>query len=277
MKLGLSTLLFVKSTIEDAVRATAELGADYIEVIYDMPHFPPGFDPKSLGGLKQLIDSHGLGVSIHGSFWDLNAVSHYPSLRQLIVSQTKDAIEACQVLEGDVVSVHPGFCHFKEVEALLEEAKRFYREFIAKCQPYAQERGVVLAVENTSTRASCPYTADELEELMKDFEGLRLTLDVAHAYLAARRQDKPTPEDEVIRMIQRFKDRLSAIHLHDNRGRWDEHLPPGEGEIDFKPIVKALKEVDYRGPLIVELWDPENPREAGSKGLSYTRKLLHRK
>ena len=274
MRLGLSTLLFVKSTIEDAAETTAELGAEYIEVIYDMPHFPPGFDPRALHKLKRVIDSHGLGVSVHGSFWDLNAVSHYPSLRQLVIDQTKHAIEACQILEGEVVSVHPGFCHFKEVEALLEEAKGFYNEFVAECQPYAQERGVRFAIENTATRASCPYSVDELEVLMENFEGLGLTLDVAHAYLAARRQDKLKPEGEVVGMIRRFKDELSAIHLHDNHGHWDEHLPLGEGEIDFKPIVGALREIGYRGPLIVELWNPENPREAGHSGLNYIKKLL---
>ena len=48
MKIGLSGLLFPRVAVEDAISNVAELGADCVEVIFDMPHFPPDFDMRRL-------------------------------------------------------------------------------------------------------------------------------------------------------------------------------------------------------------------------------------
>jgi len=34
---------------------------------------------------------------------------------------------------------------------------------------------------------------------------------------------------------------MAEIHIHDNHGLTDEHLPPGEGQIDFELLFKLLK------------------------------------
>ena len=83
MKIGLSSLLFVKASLEDAIKGIAEVGADYIEIICDLPHFMPDFDLAELKKLKELLDSCRLGVSIHSTFWDLNPASHYSEIRKL--------------------------------------------------------------------------------------------------------------------------------------------------------------------------------------------------
>jgi sugar phosphate isomerase/epimerase len=55
--------------------------------------------------------------------------------------------------------------------------------------------------------------------------------------------------------------------VHDNHGKRDEHLPPGDGDIDFKPIAGALRSISYNGLLIAEPWDPEHQLEAGRKAM----------
>ncbi len=274
MKIGLSSLLFVNSTIEDAAKATAELGFDYIEVIYDLPHFGPDFEPEALRELRELIASHGLGVSVHATLWDLNPASHYPILRDLTLTQVKRSIDACEVLEGDVVVVHPGRCPVPERGEVLSRAVRWYREFIGECWRYASERGIKLAPENIDG-AHYPYSdASQLKVLAQDFEGLGITFDVGHAYLAQKRQGARAPEENMARQLREIGDYLAHVHLHDNKGTWDDHLPPGRGEINFEPIVKALRAVKYDGLVVVELWDPKKPNETARRGLAATRGLF---
>ena len=46
-----------------------------------------------------------------------------------------------------------------------------------------------------------------------------------------------------------------TTHVHDNRGRTDDHLVPFDGTIDWPAALMALSKVGYTGPLVFELPD----------------------
>ena len=52
-----------------------------------------------------------------------------------------------------------------------------------------------------------------------------------------------------------FADRLSAVHLHDNRGIYDsdDHMIPYDGKVDFNRVAKELANAGYNGTLMAEL------------------------
>lgn len=50
-----------------------------------------------------------------------------------------------------------------------------------------------------------------------------------------------------------FKDRILAVHLHDNDKSDDLHLLPFDGTIDWKYVMNKLKECNYNGPITMEL------------------------
>jgi sugar phosphate isomerase/epimerase len=53
-------------------------------------------------------------------------------------------------------------------------------------------------------------------------------------------------------MIRALGKRLGALHIHDN-DRWkDLHQIPFAGSIDWNAVVKALKDVDYKGEFTLE-------------------------
>jgi sugar phosphate isomerase/epimerase len=274
MKLGLSTLLFPKVSIEDAVKTSAELGAECIEIIFDLPHFPPEYELRTLGDLKGIIDSYELEVAVHASLWDLNPASHYRAIRDLTIVQVKRSIDACRLLGGEIVVTHPGHCPAREVEGVLKGTRSRFREFVEACWRHARELGITFTVENVD-RADFPYsTVEELKQLAEGFEGLGITYDVGHAYLARRKEKLKDPEADIAGAIKKAGELLIHVHLHDNRGFKDDHLPPGEGEIDFEPILGVLKDIGYRGHLIAELWGPENSFEVGRKGLERIKQML---
>jgi sugar phosphate isomerase/epimerase len=57
-------------------------------------------------------------------------------------------------------------------------------------------------------------------------------------------------------------DMLASLHVHDNHGlaTGDEHLPPGQGTVAWPEVLRALRDVHYQGPFMMEVF----PREAGS-------------
>ena len=70
-------------------------------------------------------------------------------------------------------------------------------------------------------------------------------LDIGHA---AMKGVNATPVD----MIKTLGNKIEALHIHDNNGVTDGHYIPGAGVVDFKGVVKALKEVNYNGYFTLE-------------------------
>ena len=55
--------------------------------------------------------------------------------------------------------------------------------------------------------------------------------------------------------VRAFGERIHSAQLSDNRGRVDEHMTIGEGTIDFRRVLAALRRIQFAGPLIIELFD----------------------
>ena len=53
--------------------------------------------------------------------------------------------------------------------------------------------------------------------------------------------------------FSRFKDRIFAVHLHDNDKSGDRHLLPFDGTLDWDNVVKELKTNGYTGPVTLEI------------------------
>ena len=71
-----------------------------------------------------------------------------------------------------------------------------------------------------------------------------LTLDVGHLLCMNELPIGPH--------ITKWKDRLWNVHIEDMKRNLHEHLMFGEGEIDFKEVFGALKQIDYQGGVFVE-------------------------
>jgi sugar phosphate isomerase/epimerase len=72
-----------------------------------------------------------------------------------------------------------------------------------------------------------------------------LTLDIGHLHCQG--------EVPISDHLRQSKDWLWNIHIEDMRKGVHEHLLFGEGEIDFVPVFRTLKEIGYSGGVHVEL------------------------
>jgi sugar phosphate isomerase/epimerase len=48
------------------------------------------------------------------------------------------------------------------------------------------------------------------------------------------------------------------VHVNDNKGQRDDHLPPGDGGIDWPHVISELRRLDFHGVLVLELSGSEH-------------------
>jgi len=86
-----------------------------------------------------------------------------------------------------------------------------------------------------------------LDHLFDKFKDIELLLDLGHANMGK----KPLHDY----YFRKFKDRIGHIHMHDNDGSHDQHLPIGKGTINWKKIVRHLKRINYDNTITFEVFD----------------------
>mgnify|MGYP001434034413 CR=1 FL=1 len=128
---------------------------------------------------------------------------------------------------------------------------------------FAKNNNSVLALENTEE------DVDILKQVFDKIPEIYFCLDIGHANLFA-------PENRSINLIENFGKVLKHIHLHDNIGgdaeKFDLHLPLGAGRIDFVPIFDKLKEINYSGNIVLEIYKPDE--EYRKISIDRTKKLI---
>src|SRR5882762_2628560 len=113
---------------------------------------------------------------------------------------------------------------------------------------HAKNVGVTLCVENTTSELGQPeYLRAFVDETR--LTGLRCNFDVGHAFL----RDGAEAE-RIEKAFGPMRDLVASVHLHDNHGEKDEHLPPYEGSIDWNNALVVLKSAPERNlPITLEL------------------------
>jgi sugar phosphate isomerase/epimerase len=137
---------------------------------------------------------------------------------------------------------------------------------------HAHHTGVTICVENTMSEMGDPgYLRDFVDETR--LTGLRFNFDIGHANLS------DFPENERLeKSFAPLRDLASSVHLHDNRGEKDEHIPPYDGTIDWPAAIKLLKAApEPKLPLVLELKEKTGPEApSAAEQLTAARKSLDR-
>ena len=153
------------------------------------------------------------------------------------------AIECTAEAGGEICVIHP--CNSKSAE----ENAEMYQRLI----PFAKDHGVKIATENmwnrapdkTIIRAACSDPVDFCRHIDILNGEIVACLDIGHAEMR-------TLETSAVELIHALGDRLQALHIHDNDCLNDTHQLPFTMDIDFEPIVKALKDIGYKGYFTLE-------------------------
>lgn len=135
----------------------------------------------------------------------------------------------------------------------LDELRERNLEYFAPFLKTAEKAGVGLAMENLADAfsegaRSRTYTATpgELIDLVDAFDHplVGILWDTGHAHLQGLDQGQA---------LRAIGSRLKGTHIADNDGRWDQHLMPFLGKVDWKAVMEALWAIDYAGDFTYEI------------------------
>jgi sugar phosphate isomerase/epimerase len=168
-----------------------------------------------------------------------------PHHRHAAIGAILGAGRALKRLGGSLVVVHPSDLprHDADVRARLRDCQ----ESLARLADSCAHDGLTLVVESPLPHLIGGHP-DEFAQILQPLdERVGVCLDTGHTALGRHWH----------RFVEVSGSRLIHVHASDNRGQFDDHLPPGEGHLDWRDIRDSLRRAKFAGWVMLELGCPE--------------------
>ena len=260
-RLSVSQYTVLTSPIPRGLDLLARTGIPGIEIFMEGPDW---WDPGILHRIAQARGMFSGPLSVHPPAWDINIASYTKPVRDMSIEVYGQSIEWTRYLGGTYVVLHVGWRGTLELPRTecLVRAEQAIRALASR----ARDAGIALAVENVGWFGQEICDQTEFAELIWRLPaGVGALLDVGHALLAG--WDIPAA-------ARVLAPRMVAMHLHDNDGRSDQHLPIGQGRIDWETLLPLLPDMPEGCHFILE-YAPGTPLESVRQGGEQVDRLLN--
>ena len=264
LKLGISTWSIGTSTI-DALELIDSLGFEYVEFWY----YNDIKDRRE--EIIQLLSSYKLKPqSLHSPFTENFNIAHLnEKIRIRAIDNLTKVIEIASFYNCKYIVIHPGIGVFDSYED-YSLAKDMLVDSLKALERILEEYDMYILLENMTIHKSkfrIGTKVNELVKLIKDnsLERVGICLDTGHSNYNAI--------DPSIEAIEAGK-LLKSLHVNDNDGFSDSHKVPGEGSINWKSFMKALKRINYNGVFLYEVYGANNAKPVLEKVLKISEVLL---
>jgi len=243
---GLSTGCFYRTPILEALPLVSEGGFHLIEVCSFPAHLDYHDREQTAATAARMRELGITANSMHAPFAEhIDISSHNHEQREDSVRELCLAAEAAAALGCRYLVLHPGP---EQTGAPAPEdwywRMRHAAEGLNRVATRCRELRLTLLLENMLPHLLFGHASDMLWLLGAIREtNVGTCLDTGHAWLSG---DLPT-------VVHKLSGHLRMLHVNDNRGKGDDHLPPGEGHIDWLSLFCQLAHWRFRGPLILEL------------------------
>ncbi|MDD5724279.1 MAG: sugar phosphate isomerase/epimerase [Syntrophales bacterium] len=217
------------------------------------------FSRNEFCDVADAIHGASLSVTLHAPFFDLRPGALDRKVREVTVERLRQVFDLVPCFKPRSVVCHAAFddkYYISHEEMWLENSKETWSGLIK----IAAQVGTIVAIENV-------YESNPkfLRLLLDAFEGSQnvcLCFDTGHFNAFSR--------SSLEEWMDALGSRIGQIHLHDNHGSADEHLPVGEGTFPFRRFFELLKKKGARPIITLEphtqkdLWRTlENIRRMG--------------
>ena len=231
------------------IGAFHRFGFDYAEIGFEEPNATPSILMGQIEEIRAALDRNSMFPLGHTAYW-VGFGSSHEYVREGWIKEGKEMIQVSSKLGIRLLNFH--FYSRLGMVGRTEKSKdTFLQNFIDSMKQlgeYAAQNQVELMLENVPPEEGHPLESITcFAEVMSALPGLKFHFDVAHAFIENRMKG-------VKEYLDTFNDRLVHIHMHDNHGKQDEHLPLGRGKIDFRKVVKLLKGYGYHGTVTFEVF-----------------------
>ncbi len=207
--------------------------------------------------IKTLVKKYSPQVLVH--IMGFNTSEECISLRSAIIHEFINCCRYVKSLGGNEIIMHSGYIGFgshSPIEipqsAHPTREQQYARAFDLSvnmfkiCSNIAREYGIHIYTENLNSE-TVTETAEQLVAFVNAIgeDNVSIIYDVGHAHYCGL---------NIVESVKTCGKLLQHTHIHDNRGNTDSHLAVGEADIDFKSFYKALKDIDYTGLYLFEVF-----------------------
>lgn len=266
MKLAFSSNAYLRFSFNDAAKKIGKLGYQGIEIMADVPHAWPAFMlEEQKQGIRDSLKSNNLAISNINSFM-MHAVNDsrqrywYPSwiepdkhYRQIRIDHTMRCLTLAKELSAPCITTEPGGP--VEAGASWNAGLKLFVEMLKPVIEHAEKEGVLLLIEPEP--GLLIETADQFLEFMGHIKSpmVGCNFDIGHSYCVG---------DDPASTIPKLAKYIKHFHLEDIAStRVHHHLIPGDGAIDFKAAIEAIKAIGYKEWVTIELYPyVEDPDQA---------------
>ena len=189
-----------------------------------------------------------LGVTLHQVHLPYYHISyHYDQenheFNALYDKMMRRGIELCGMLEIPCGVVHSFNLPEGDQKANIQENLNRFGEYV----DLANQKGIRIAFENIRNPKNFCSKTEDLIALTDAFasKNVGICWDFGHGQI--------NYHEKHAEAIAQLKDRICAVHIHDNDGKDDQHLPPFIGTIAWEKVMPALRKANYKGHLNYEI------------------------
>jgi len=233
-----------KDVIEE-IRWIAENGFDFVDLTLE----PPAADPSvlDLPSVRKALARYQLGVVIHTAYYLPYAVP-FRSVRAACREEFSHALRAAHQIGAELVTIHfarpPRF--FTD-----DQVVEWHCDLLDPLCAMAENWGIRIALEQIPF-PNCDQMGI-IQRLLNALPNLGFHLDSGHAQLERK-------GDLWYEYLERFGARLCHVHLSENDGTSDQHLPLGSVPhvgLDWPDRIARLKAIPYDGTITLEIFSAE--------------------
>lgn len=182
----------------------------------------------------------GLSVTFHAPFLDLRPGAIDPKIREVTVDRLRRVFELLPLFQPRSIVCHPSFDERYYVSGerqWLANSLETWNGLIG----HVKGTETIIVMENVYERG--PRQLRPLLDAL-DPSRVRFCFDTGHANAFGS-----VPFGEWLEVLG---DRLGEIHIHDNDGTTDQHLPVGEGNFPFREFMALVRRKNLRPILTIE-------------------------
>ncbi len=225
----------------DEVEQISALGFDYVDLTVEEPEAGP--HRTDWNQVLQRIQDLGLGIVGHtGPYLPIENPS--ARVRDAAYAELRSSVDVAAFLGASVCTMHfrmwPPYLSFAEGVAM-------YVAELGQLVSYGKSKGVRVAMENS------PHNLHQLRpfrEILHQVPALKLLYDIGHGNIG-------TPKSLTRDYLFDLRDRLVHIHLSDNDGTGDDHLPlaaPKRGGLQIAQEFQQLRNFNYDETVTLEIF-----------------------
>ncbi|MBC7080890.1 MAG: sugar phosphate isomerase/epimerase [Thermoplasmatales archaeon] len=195
------------------------------------------YDKVDVKKVKKLLDEYSLEIVGHTPYY-LPFSSPIIAIRKSAIEEAKKCFFALSELGAKYVTIHaswpPHLFNFEEGINLQMDTISILIDEAEKCGINLMYESGIGEFDNYNT----------VSRILNDFPKLYVHLDTGHTFLYGR---------DICKFIRKLNKRIKHVHVHDNFGKEDLHLPIGVGKIKWEEVIKELKK-HYDGTVTIEVF-----------------------